>query len=320
MIVDKFNINIKNNRDKLIEFLNTQDLNFDESIDTCLVIKDNGKIIASAAKSGDVFKMIAVSCEYQSQDLVAKLVSELIQIAHSEGIFHYFIFTKLIYQIHFESLGFNHLVSYKEIGLFEMGHPQFDEYYNNIEIIDNNTGSIVMNCNPFTLGHRYLIEEALKQVDYLIIFIVEEDKSFFDFKTRFELVKKGVSDLENVLVLPSGPYIISDVTFPTYFLKTLDNLAEYYTNIDILMFEEIMKKLNIKKRFVGSEPTDKLTAYYNQQLTKNLKDRLIVFKRKEVNNQVISASLVRKYLETKDFDKIRHLVNDFTFNYLKENF
>lgn len=53
-------------------------------------------------------------------------------------------------------------------------------------------GSIVMNCNPFTLGHRYLIEYASKYVDYLYIFVVEEDKSFFPFSDRIDLIKKGL--------------------------------------------------------------------------------------------------------------------------------
>ncbi|MDF9867412.1 [citrate (pro-3S)-lyase] ligase [Bacilli bacterium PM5-3] len=316
-MVVNYNYKIKINREKLESFLKTQGLTFDENIDTCLVIKDNDKIVACAAKKDNVFKMIAVSCHFQSQDFVAKLISELVAISHSEGLFHYFIFTKMIYQNHFSSIGFNLLVQYEEIGLFEMGTPLFNQYYNDINIDSNNIGTIVMNCNPFTLGHRYLIATALKDVDFLIIFVVEENKSYFDFKTRIDLVKRGVEDLDNVLVIPSGPYIISEATFPTYFLKSLDSKAKYYTNIDILMFKKIMEKLNIKKRFVGSEPNDELTAYYNNELKANFGDELIVIERKKVDDIPISASLVRKYLAENDYDKIKPLVNEYTYNYLK---
>ncbi|MDL2211584.1 [citrate (pro-3S)-lyase] ligase [Erysipelotrichaceae bacterium OttesenSCG-928-M19] len=316
MIIN-YNYKLKLNRDKLIDFLTSQGLQYDDNIDTCLVIKENNDIIACACKKDNVFKMIAVSCHYQSLDYVAKLVSELIAIAHKQGIFHYFIFTKMIYEQHFTNLGFALLVSYKDIGLFEMGHPTFIEYYSNILIKPNGPrGAIVMNCNPFTLGHRYLIEEALKQVDQLIIFIVQEDQSFFSFRERFKLVEEGVKDLENVSVIASGPYIISQVTFPTYFLKSLDDLAEYYTSIDIKLFKEIMERMSITKRFVGSEPHDLLTNYYNEQLKKYLGDDLIVIGRKSLDETIISASLVRKYYDNNDFIKIKPLVNENTYNFL----
>ncbi|MBQ9442198.1 MAG: [Selenomonadaceae bacterium] len=76
-----------------------------------------------------------------------------------------------------------------------------------------------MNCNPFTLGHEYLIEYASKKVKKLYIFVVEEDKSEFKFADRFELVKRGVKKFSNVEVLPSGKFIISQQTFSGYFNK-----------------------------------------------------------------------------------------------------
>jgi [citrate (pro-3S)-lyase] ligase len=70
-------------------------------------------------------------------------------------------------------------------------------------------GAVVMNCNPFTLGHRYLIEYAASKVTHLYIFAVEEDKSIFPFKDRFDLIKAGTAGLKNSTVLPSGKFIIS---------------------------------------------------------------------------------------------------------------
>ena len=80
-------------------------------------------------------------------------------------------------------------------------------------------GAVLMNCNQFTLGHRYLIEQASKIVDQLYVFIVEEDKSFFPFSHRIRLVKEGTSDLKNIRVISSGKYMISLLTFPVYFIK-----------------------------------------------------------------------------------------------------
>lgn len=188
----------------------------------------------------------------------------------------------------------------------------------------NNVGAIVMNCNPFTLGHRYLIETALKSVDYLFIFVVEEDKSFFPFKDRIELIKQGVADLKNITVIPSGRYIISALTFPGYFYKENDNSAIIDSSNDIDIFGKyIAPTLNIKKRFVGEEPIDKVTKQYNE----TMKERLplygiecIEIERKKDDENVISASRVRKYLKEKQFEKIKQLVPDTTYKYLKERF
>ena len=131
------------------------------------------------------------------------------------------------------------------------------------------TGAIVMNCNPFTLGHRYLIEQAYMQVDRLLIFVVEEDRSFFKYKDRFEMVRIGVEDLPNVIVLPSGKFIISAETLPGYFEKEDNPEIILDASLDLHIFAEfIAKELNIKIRFAGEEPTDLFTKQYNIAMEK----------------------------------------------------
>ncbi|BCN32519.1 adenylyltransferase/cytidyltransferase family protein [Anaeromicropila herbilytica] len=185
-------------------------------------------------------------------------------------------------------------------------------------------GSIVMNCNPFTLGHRYLIEKALECVDHLIIFVVEENKSYFSFEDRIELVRRGTEDLINVTVIPSGKFIISTVTFPEYFNK--DNLQNVSIDMskDIRIFgKHIATTLNISKRFIGEEPIDYVTKQYNNSLKEILPlYNIEVFEipRKEHNDQVISASKVRKYLEEKDFNKIKEIVPRSTYEFLKQRY
>lgn len=204
--------------------------------------------------------------------------------------------------------------------------PEFKVYietlkkYRKDDADKKKVGSIVMNCNPFTLGHRFLIETAAKQVDYLYIFVVEENKSYFTFKDRIELVKKGTADLSNVIVLPSGNFIISAVTFPGYFYK--DNLEDVIIDPsnDVNLFaESIAPVLNIKVRFAGEEPLDPITCQYN----KTMKERLpfygmqfVVIPRKEEGSQVISASRVRKCYEKGDFKSILNLVPPTTYDYL----
>lgn len=193
---------------------------------------------------------------------------------------------------------------------------------------DNNSrnGSIVMNCNPFTLGHRYLIEYAASKVDNLYIFVVEENRSYFTFDDRLELVKKGTSDLSNVTVLPSGNFIISAATFPGYFYK--DNLKEAKIDCsnDLNVFAQyIAPALNIKVRFAGEEPLDPVTNQYNEGMKEILPQygmEFIAIPRKQDDDGigVISASRVRKYYEQGQLDEIRKIVPGTTFDYLQNRY
>lgn len=185
-------------------------------------------------------------------------------------------------------------------------------------------GCIVMNCNPFTNGHKYLVEYAAEQVDYLYIFVVQEDKSFFSFKERFELVKRGTEHIANVIVVQSGEFIISTVTFPGYFNKENKDNIKFDAAKDIEIFTDyIAPELHIKKRFVGEEPFDEVTRYYNQALKVALPEKgvhLIEIPRKENENKPISASLVRKYLKENNYSEIKKLVPETTYSYLEQSF
>ncbi len=186
-------------------------------------------------------------------------------------------------------------------------------------------GGLVMNCNPFTLGHKFLVEEALKQCDYLYIFVVEEDKSFFPFADRLRLVENGVSEYANVKVLPSGNFIISSITFPEYFIKDTKPDVCIDASQDIRIFaHDIAPALNITKRFVGEEPLDPITNQYNQAMRDVLPDYgisvIIIPRRQSADGNPISASRVRQLLERKDFENIAQMVPASTLDYLKERF
>ena len=187
-----------------------------------------------------------------------------------------------------------------------------------------NIGAIVMNCNPFTLGHRYLIETAASQVEKLYVFVVEEDKSIFPFKDRFMLVQRGTAHLPNVEVLPSGNFMISTLTFPEYFNK--DNLgsATIDPSNDVELFANyIAPTLGIKTRFAGEEPLDMVTRQYNETMKRILPAcgmKFVVIPRLENGGEVISASRVRRCLQEKDFATISRIVPETTLAYLIDKF
>ena len=177
-------------------------------------------------------------------------------------------------------------------------------------------GVVVMNCNPFTLGHRYLIEQAAKQVERLFVMVVREDCSLFAYVERKAMVEQGVAHLENVTVIDGSEYAISQATFPTYFLKRLDDAADTQMLLDLDLFRRhIAPALGATVRFVGTEPTDQLTRRYNQLMHEVLADvREIVRLEKEGN--AVSASRVRKAMEQGDMSTIRQLVPPTTLPYI----
>lgn len=208
--------------------------------------------------------------------------------------------------------------TYKELAEYK---KDLTDWYN--QTFSRTIGSVVMNCNPFTLGHRFLVEQALEQCDFLIIFVVQEDKSRFPFEERLRLVKEGVADLEHVAVFPSGKFVLSSLTFSEYFNKSELQDRTIDTSLDVTVFaREIAPCLHITKRFAGEEPCDTVTRQYNETMRRILPEygiEFVEFPRKtDVRGRgtFISASRVRELLKKRDFEAIKPLVPETTFQYL----
>lgn len=194
-----------------------------------------------------------------------------------------------------------------------------------IDIVNKKCGAIVMNCNPFTLGHRYLIECAVKQVDILYIFVVEENKSFFEFEDRLEMVRQGTKDLKNVIVVPSGKFMISALTFPEYFMKDYVKEKDFDVSADLDIFgRNIAPAFNISVRFAGEEPLDVVTANYNKYMGVMLPMYGIEFceipRLKDNNCRVINATYIRKLLNDGNYGEILKYVPESTYTILQQKY
>jgi [citrate (pro-3S)-lyase] ligase len=214
-------------------------------------------------------------------------------------------------------------LSEQELDLLKKYTDILDNIHGLLEIqSDDNVGAIVVNCNPFTNGHRYLIETAAKEVKYLIVFVVQEDLSEFPFEERYQLVSDATEDIDNVYVIPGGSFIISSLTFKEYFNKKTINSMTVNPSNDVRMFGgQIAPHLNIKVRFAGEEPLDPVTRQYNRQMEAILPQygiRFVEIPRKETGGNVISASRVRELYHNGDFEALKPLIPEATFNYLKQ--
>lgn len=309
---------------EVAEFLAQFELSYQASdVEFTLVLRDNDNIIATGSFNGSVLRNVAVDENYQGEGLTAQILSELIQELANRKRFHYFLYTKPDKAWMFADVGFKVLVRGQYAALLEGGIGSLNSYLEQIKKqtahLPQQRTALVMNCNPFTLGHRYLIEKAAKENDAVIVFIVSEDKSTFPFKDRFALVKAGTADLNNVVIVETGPYQVSSATFPTYFTKGEEQqLAP--TELDVRLFgEKIAPALNITKRYVGDEPYCPVTAQYNETMQTWLPKLGIdveIVQRKEIDGHAISASTVRTYIRENNWQALKALLPDVTYHYL----
>ncbi len=316
----------KNSREQAKNFCIANGLDFDEKLDYYCGVFDGDKMVAGGGFDGNVIKCVAVDKEARSGGVTNILITRLRSVLNADGVTEIFVFTKTKNKEIFESLGFFVIATADDALLLSSSPRGIKRYCDGLAQIktDGNNGAAVVNANPFTLGHRYLIRQAKKTCDRLYVFVVEENLSVFKFADRFELVKKGVADIEGVTVIPSGKYVISKTTFPTYFLKESGLIDKNCAQLDADIFGRyVAPALNIKRRYVGKEPTDVVTADYNVQLKKVLSKYgvdLVEFERFEVDGEAVSASTVRKCLDEKNFDKLKKITPQTTFEFLtKQN-
>lgn len=274
--------------------------------------EDGDEILAGGGLDGNVIKCVAVSESARSEGLMNILVSRLIAIAREEGRDSVKAFTKPENEGIFKSLGFALIASSPNAILMENGRgglPEYKKYLASLARPGRN-GAIVMNANPFTKGHRYLVEQAASQVDNLYVIVVKEDRSRFPYVERKAMIEAGCAGLDNVVVCEGSDYAISAATFPTYFLKKLDDATDTQIALDLDLFvNHIAQPLGVTVRFAGSEPEDALTRRYNELMAEILPGTSVAVVRQDhqPDSELVKGSALRQARRPIDFVEIPRL-------------
>ena len=241
----------------------------------------------------------------------------------ARGNLHLFLYTKGKSSKFFGDLGFYEIARVEDTLVFmENRRDGFGAYLRGLEKTktEGSSAALVMNANPFTLGHQYLVETAAAACDTLHLFVVSEDASLVPFAVRKRLVAEGVRHLSNVVLHDSGPYIISNATFPSYFLKDETAVIEGHARLDLAVFTKIAAALNVTARYVGEEPASQVTGLYNQIMKEQLPKagiHCIIVPRKQAGGKAISASTVRQCLQNGDWESLKALVPATTLKYFR---
>jgi [citrate (pro-3S)-lyase] ligase len=303
-------------------FIERNGLFFEEVWDDLVGIHEGDELVAVGARAGNILKMLVVEPSRQNGTLLGEVVTELVGRGFAAGCDAFFVYTKPEYAVSFESLNFSLLAAHERAVLLEYGGG-LDRWLSSCNHLlrQGLNGAVVMNCNPFTLGHRHLVETAARQLDNLYLFVVQEERSLFPFAVRFRLVEEGVRDIPNVILLDTSNYAVSGATFPAYFLKRDDPIALIQMELDLTLFaNRIAPFFKISRRFIGTEPCCSMTYSYNEAMKRLLPlygIGVVEVARKEAADGVISASRVRELLKYNDFVPLEGLVPATTMAYLR---
>ena len=307
------------------QLLTAEGIRRDANLDyTCGMYDNEMNLIATGSCFGNTLRCMAVSHEYQGEGLMNSIVSHLIEVQFSRGNTHLFLYTKCDSARFFGDLGFYEIARINgQIVFMENRRTGFSGYLTALEKQKKaapRVAALVMNANPFTLGHQYLVENAASENDILHLFIVSEDASLVPFSVRKKLVMEGTAHLNNICYHESGPYIISNATFPSYFQKDEQAVIESHALLDLTVFTKIAAALGITRRYVGEEPASLVTGIYNQIMSEKLPEngvKCVIVPRKENNGIIISASTVRQALKEENWTLLEELVPKTTLNYFR---
>ncbi len=317
--------------DEVRALLDISGLGMDADID-CFVVAHHGRQLAGCAGiAGNTIKCVAVAEDYRGDNLSARLVGEVENLALRLGHSHLFLYTRPSNIALFKGCGFYPLAQWDQVAVLMENTPVGITLYCRTLAQQRHSGAriggMVMNANPFTLGHAYLAEQASALCDWVHIFVVREDVSLFSYTERLEMVRQGVAHLTNVTVHHGSDYLISRATFPGYFLRDTQLVSQTYSAIDLLIFRQyIAPALGITHRFVGTEPYCPVTEQYNRDMRVWLEEpgrsalppvSVVEIPRKcQSSGWAISASEVRALLKERQMSSIREIVPPCTFAFL----
>ncbi len=286
-------------------FLAGVGLGYDDRAEETLYLEENGTMIGTVSRVGSLLECLAVDPAHQGEKWASVLVQSMRERMFEAGITHIIVFTKTEYSPRFAEMHFRLLAATDKVALLETGAGSIEETLEGLKKriqgkwpgnLPTDSGAIVVNCNPITLGHLGLIEYAAAKHPRLYVFVVEEARSRFTFEERFSMVYLATASLENVLVLPSTPYIVSQLTFPGYFLKSMDEKEEEHAKLDAVLFRNrLMSELGIAKRYLGPEK-ESFMVRYNEILQNTLGKAVEIIPRFTHDGVRISASVVRRLL------------------------
>ena len=303
--------------------LHQEGIRLDGNLDyTCGIFDEDGSLIATGSCFENTLRCLAVSSRHQGEGLLNQVISHLTDFQAARGNFRLFLYTKPASAKFMSDLGFYEIARVPgKLVFMENRRTGFTDYCTRLAQTrreGERIAAVVMNANPFTLGHRHLVERAAWENDVVHLFILSQEAGPIPFRVRRQLVHAGVADLPNVICHDSDAYIISSATFPSYFLKDEEEVVRTQAALDLAVFGKIADALGIQRRYVGEEPTSRTTCLYNEVMARAMPEMGMecrVVPRVEADSRIISASTVRQAIHDGQLESVRDMLPESTYRY-----
>lgn len=280
------------------------------------VEEETGRLAACGTRRGDLLLQIAVDPGFRGEDLAARVLSALMAQVPGRP---WMLCTKPEHRRMFASLGFSPLVETADALLMEHRRGTMARFLSALPRFPGENGAVVCHCDPFTLGHRHLIEYAAGRCGHLYVLVLSEDRGAVPAADRLRLVAEGTADLPNVTVAAGGPYFVSRATFPAYFVKDRSRVEAVRTDLDLALFgRQAAPALGIVRRFVGEEPYCPVTAAYNENM-RRLLPAMGVAVEEIPRLGGISAGAVRRLWAQGNWEEVRSMVPETTYAWLRSH-
>ena len=309
---------------KMEALLQKEGIERDKNLDYSVGLFDEEyQLAATGSCFRNTLRCMAVDSSHQGEGLLNQVVTHLIEHEYARGNIELFLYTKCNSAKFFHDLGFYEIARVEgKVVFMENRRTGFSGYLDGLKktaFPDGTSAAVVMNANPFTLGHQYLLEQAARENDHVHVFVVSEEASLVPFAVRYRLVQEGSAHLKNLIFHPTGSYIISNATFPSYFLKDAQTVIESHARLDIAVFIRIAEALSLTSRYVGEEPFSQVTSVYNRIMKEELEAAgiacRVIPRRTADDGTIISASTVRKAIQEDRLTEIRHFLPECTYRY-----
>ena len=309
---------------QVVELLEREGIRRDKNLDyTCAIYDPEGTVVATGSCFKNTLRCVAVKSSHRGGALLNTMVTHLMEVQASRGNVHIFIYTKQSLIRVFRDLGFHEIARVQgELVFMENRRDGFAAYLAQLaerRASGERIAAVVMNANPFSLGHLFLIEAAARENEAVHVFIVSEEASLFPVSVRRSLIIEGTRHLENVLYHDTGSYIVSNSTFPSYFQKDDDSVIRGHAHLDVTLFQRIAECLGINRRYVGYESDSRVTSIYNdtmKELLPGLGVEYIEVPRLALDGRVVSASTIREAIRDGDMELARSLMPASTWEYI----
>ena len=313
------------NRRQVDELLQAEGIRRDRNLSyTCGIFDENMRIIATGSSFGNTLRCLAVASDHRGEGLMNEIVSHLMERQMAQGNSQVFLYTKPQSARLLGDLGFYEVARLEDAVFMENRFGGFTGYLRQLAKTrqPGRSAAIVMNANPFTRGHRYLVERAAGENDWLHLFLLSEEAGPIPYVVRKRLVREGVTDLSNVILHDSDAYIISSATFPSYFLRDEDTAILAHAKLDLAVFGKIAEVLGVTARYAGEEKSSHVTRLYNETMAAELPKRGVAFRiipRLELCGEIVSASSVRQAIHDGQLEKAAFMLPESSLRYFESD-